>query len=135
MRILPPVPLIVRELTDEVEFPNGTLPKGTIVAVSIMKLHRDPKIWGDNVLEFDPDRFLPENVAKRPPFSYIPFSAGPRNCIGMKYGMISAKITLAHLLRMYKFSTDLKFNEIEVSTHLVLDIENEKPLRVERRNF
>lgn len=53
----------------------------------------------------------------------------------MKYAMISAKITLAQLLRKYKFTTDLKFDEIEMTTHIVLEIKNDKPLHVERRKF
>lgn len=79
MRLLPPVPFMARQLTADVDFPNGTVPKGTMIGVSIVHMHRNPKIWGGNVLEFDPDRFKPEYIEKRPPFSYIPFSAGPRN--------------------------------------------------------
>lgn len=98
-------------------------------------MHRNPQIWGDNVNEFDPDRFLRENIASRLPFSYIPFSGGPRNCIGMKYAMISAKIILCHLLRQYKFNSDLTIDKICVETHLVLEIINENPLRIEERVF
>lgn len=53
----------------------------------------------------------------------------------MKYAMMSAKITLAHLLRRYKFTTDLKFEDIRLKTHLVLEVTNEKPLRIEERQF
>lgn len=134
-RLLSPVPFIARKTTADIELPKGTVPSGTMVLINIMHLHRNPEIWGENAMEFDPDRFLPENVAKRPPFSYIPFSAGARNCIGMKYAMISAKITLAHLLRRYKFTTTLRFEDIRMKTHLVLEVTNDKPLRIEERKF
>lgn len=78
MRLLSPIPFFARQLTDNVEFPHGTVPSGTMVIVSILNMHRNPEIWGENVMEFEPDRFLPENIAKRPAFSYIPFSAGAR---------------------------------------------------------
>ena len=57
------------------------IPKGTSCNIHIFDMHRDPKIY-PNPLKFDPDRFLAENCAKRHRFAYIPFSAGPRNCIG-----------------------------------------------------
>lgn len=135
MRLIPPVPFIARKTSAGIELRKGTIPQGVMVLINIMQLHRDPKIWGENVHEFDPDRFLPENVTRRPPFSYIPFSGGNRNCIGMKYAMISAKITLAHLLRRYKFTTHLKFEDIRVKTHLVLEVINKNPLNIEKRNF
>lgn len=49
--------------------------------------------------------------------------------------MISVKTMLAHLLRQYKFTTDLQFDEIKLSMHVVLDIGNERPLRIEKRAF
>lgn len=57
------------------------MPGGTSVFILIYELHHDPNFWPNPEI-FDPDRFLPENVQKRHPYSYIPFSAGPRNCIG-----------------------------------------------------
>lgn len=136
LRIFPPVPLIARKTTADIQLANGTIPTDSMLFIHIMKLHRNPKIWGENALQFDPDRFLPENVAKRPPYSYIPFSGGARNCIGMKYAMVSAKVVLANILRRFKFSTDLKIEDIRVRVDLILELRiNKNALQIEERNF
>lgn len=59
-----------------------TIPKGAQLVICSYSIHRNAKYWGPDVLQFDPDRFSSENSMKRHPFCYIPFSGGPRNCIG-----------------------------------------------------
>lgn len=135
LRLFPPGPFIARRTSDEIQLESGTIPKNTSILINILRMHRNPEIWGPNAHEFEPDRFLPECAASRPPFSYIPFSAGARNCIGMRYAMLSAKITLAHLLRNYTFSSNLKIADVRMKIHLVLEIINENAIVVERRQF
>lgn len=81
LRLYPSAPLIARELMEELEINGVILPVGTSLSLLVYDLHRDPNHFPDP-LRFDPDRFLPDLVEKRHPFAYLPFMAGPRNCIG-----------------------------------------------------
>lgn len=114
---------------------GGIIPKGAFILLNIAKMHKDPKYWGDRAHEFNPDHFLPENFSKMHPYTFLAFSGGPRNCIGIKYAWYVAKIMLAHLLRKYKFTTHLKYEDIRTKVHIILKIANDNPIRVERRDW
>ncbi|XP_031632678.1 uncharacterized protein LOC116346652 [Contarinia nasturtii] len=135
MRLFPVAALTSRVSTNEVSISNCVLPKDTVFEVAIYTLHRRRDIWGDHANEFNPDHFLPENVEKRHPFSFLPFSGGPRNCIGYQYGMFSMKIMLSAILRHYKFSTDLKMSELKTKFEILLKLENKHMVKIERRNW
>ena len=69
-------------------FPDGyTIPRSSNIAIAPLMIHRNEKIY-PNPMKFDPDRFLPENCKGRHAYDYIPFSAGPRNCIGQFHSVL-----------------------------------------------
>ncbi|XP_075215342.1 cytochrome P450 4C1-like isoform X2 [Lycorma delicatula] len=82
LRLFPSVPCIIRKLYSDLDLGHEgyIIPATTNVVVLPYTLHRNSKYY-PNPEKFDPDRFLPEEVQKRHPFAYIPFSGGPRNCI------------------------------------------------------
>lgn len=135
LRLFPPAPIVLRQCSDDIKISCGKIPKGTVLMLNIAHLHRNEEYWGPQSDRFDPARFLPENSRNRPPYSYLPFSGGPRNCIGMKYADIAVKIVVARLLRRYKFTSDLKMEDIRTKMHVVLEISNENPVKIERRIF
>lgn len=105
LRLYPPVIMFPRRSLEEVEIAGTTLPPRTIVFVSAYAQHRRADVWEDPE-RFDPDRFLPQVEAERPKSSYLPFSAGPRFCIGMHFAMMEGPIVLATLLRRFRFEID-----------------------------
>lgn len=119
LRICPPVPLIARQLEEDTVLSGNFVPKNTITVIGIYWLHRDPKQF-PNPEKFDPDRFLPENSKGRHPFAYVPFSAGPRNCIGQKFALMEEKVILATLLRKLSFRSLQSMEEISPIGELIL---------------
>jgi cytochrome P450 family 4 len=101
MRLFPVGPCQFREVLEDIkirkflyslsyrinnEFLPGdvVIPEGSQLLIPVHFIHRNPKYWPDP-LKFNPDRFLPEEVEKRPRYSYMPFSIPPRNCIGITF--------------------------------------------------
>ncbi|XP_005796001.1 cytochrome P450 4B1-like [Xiphophorus maculatus] len=106
LRLYPPVPGISRQITKPITFFDGrTLPAGSHIGVSMFATHRNPTVW-ENPHVFDPLRFLPENVSKRSPHAFVPFSAGPRNCIGQTFAMNELKVVTALTLKRYELIED-----------------------------
>ncbi|XP_035148364.3 cytochrome P450 4V2 isoform X2 [Callithrix jacchus] len=80
LRLFPSVPLFARSLSEDCEVAGYRVLKGTEAVIIPYALHRDPRYF-PNPEEFQPERFFPENAKGRHPYAYVPFSAGPRNCI------------------------------------------------------
>ncbi|XP_071643649.1 probable cytochrome P450 6a14 isoform X1 [Temnothorax longispinosus] len=104
LRKYPPIPVLNRTCTEEIDLPtmNVRLPKGTLITIPVLGLHRDPSIYPDPD-KFDPERFNANVVAERLPYAYLPFGEGPRNCIGARFGYVQTKVGLVCLLSKYKF--------------------------------
>ncbi|CAG9560277.1 unnamed protein product [Danaus chrysippus] len=103
LRLYPPVPFVIRKIEKEIKLPTGScLPAGSGAVLSIWGVHRNPRCWGADAEHFDPDRFLPERFKLVTNGSYIPFSGGPRNCLGYQYALMSIKTALSNILRKYK---------------------------------
>nr|AGC92781.1 cytochrome P450 [Meretrix meretrix] len=105
MRDHSPVPFIQREFTHDFELDGKTFPAGTTVSLHIFGLHHNKHVW-ENPMEFIPERFTKDNIAKMDTFQFVPFSAGPRNCIGQHFAMNEEKVILSKLLRRYWFELD-----------------------------
>ena len=102
LRLFPPVVhLVTREASEPVQLGKTTIPAGTNIQIPVWQIHHDPNLWPDPY-SFDPDRFDPELKKSHHPMSWIPFGSGPRACIGIRFAMLEAKITLAKLLMKYR---------------------------------
>lgn len=97
MRLYPPAWVMGREVIQDIpDFPAGGLKAGAQVVMVPWLVHRDPRWWTDP-LRFDPQRWID---APRPPrFTYLPFGAGPRVCIGNHFARMEAILVLVTLLR------------------------------------
>ncbi|KAI9563273.1 hypothetical protein GHT06_010731 [Daphnia sinensis] len=103
LRLYPSVPSLMRKLIQDVELDGYTIPAGVTIIPIFYAIHHNPCIYPDPEA-FKPERFFPENSNGRHPFAFIPFSAGPRNCLGQKYAMMELKVVFANLLRRVQFS-------------------------------
>jgi len=100
MRIYPPVWGLARKSTVDSHFNGFRIPRNSYISVIIYAVHRHPEFW-PNPERFDPDRFSPNNNGNRHSYAYLPFSAGPRACIGANMSMLEIQLILAQLLQRF----------------------------------
>nr|QTC11271.1 cytochrome P450 4NV1 [Phenacoccus solenopsis] len=133
LRLHPPVGFISRKIDEDIKLSSGyVLPAGSTADISIFFVHRNNKYFS-NPEKFIPERFE-EKDTKRNPYCYIPFSAGPRNCIGQKFAMLEMRIILSLLILKYRFLPDEQAKPLLIENALVLRSKNKLPVRIQRRD-
>ncbi|KMZ07802.1 cytochrome P450 4d1 isoform X2 [Drosophila simulans] len=102
LRMYPSVPLLGRKVLEDCEINGKLIPAGTNIGISPLYLGRREELFSEPN-SFKPERFdVVTTAEKLNPYAYIPFSAGPRNCIGQKFAMLEIKAIVANVLRHYE---------------------------------
>ncbi|KAL8164626.1 UNVERIFIED_CONTAM: hypothetical protein K2H54_054371 [Gekko kuhli] len=123
LRLHPPVTIVSRRCTEDVKLPDGrVIPKGTICLININGTHRNPAVWPHPEV-YDPHRFDPGTCQQQPPLAFVPFSAGPRNCIGQNFAMSEMKAVLALTLLRFRVGLD-ESQSVRRMPELILRAEN-----------
>ncbi len=136
LRLYPPVPYISREAKENAVIGGKNILKGCSVAVFIYQIHRDERYFPEPE-EYKPERFLKFDSDKnnQNPYTYIPFSAGRRNCIGQRFAMLEIKVILANILRYFKIECNQNYKDLKPYCYMIFKGEN--PIKVtlkERKN-
>ncbi|XP_017040712.2 probable cytochrome P450 6a21 [Drosophila ficusphila] len=106
LRLYTVLPVLNRVCLEDFVVPDNpkyVIKKGMTVLMPSGAMHRDEKLY-PNPDTFNPENFSPERVKERDSIEWLPFGEGPRNCIGMRFGKMQAKIGLALLIKEFKFS-------------------------------
>ncbi|KAL2086687.1 hypothetical protein ACEWY4_017746 [Coilia grayii] len=104
LRLYPPAARLERVCKKTVDISGVLIPKGTVVMVPSFVLQRDPELWTDPDT-FKPERFSKENKESVDPYSFLPFGIGPRNCLGMRFALVSMKLVIVELLQRFTLTT------------------------------
>ena len=113
LRLCPPAAGVGRLAVRDIEVDGYRVEAGSLLAVGIYALHRDPALW-DDPLVFDPDRFSPENSEGRDRWHFVPFAGGARSCIGEHFARLETTLALATIIR----STEIR----SVDTDFPVDV-------------
>jgi len=103
LRIYAPLPSVIRNCVKDTTIGNYKIRAGDSLMICILAIHRNPKIWPNPEI-FNPSRFEPDKVKDRSPFSFIPWIAGPRQCIGRQVAMMMSKVIMFYVFNHFTFT-------------------------------
>jgi cytochrome P450 len=131
LRLYPPGWLLSRRTIEADVLGGYEIPAGANVLLPLYLLHRDGRFWKDPEA-FWPERFAPEHEAERPRFSYMPFAAGPRHCIGETFALYEMLMHLYKVARRYRL-TYVPDKPLELEAQINLRTLHPLHMRLERR--
>ncbi len=119
LRLCPPgMGLAPRAALEDDEIGGYAIPKGSILNIAFYFTLRHPDFW-QNPEQFDPDRFLPEQVTNRPKYAYMPWGAGPHVCIGKSFAVMESVMILSAIAQRFQVSLVSK-QPIEIDPRFTL---------------
>jgi cytochrome P450 len=131
LRIRPPVWLMSRMPTNDDEIGGYRIPAGSQILISSYVSHHHPDFW-PNPEGFDPDRWLPEEVARRPKNAWFPFSGGPHQCIGGYFGLMEMAIVIAMVLQRFELEL-VPGHRVEAKPGITLGFKHGLQMTLRRR--
>jgi len=131
MRLYPPVWQLMRRAIQDDEIDGYYIPANSYIFWSTYFSHRHPDFW-EKPEQFYPEHFSTEHFAKRPRHAYMPFSGGPRICIGNTFAMTEMQLILATIAQQYRVSLAPE-RHVEVEPLLTLRPKNGVLVSIERR--
>ncbi|XP_022900044.2 cytochrome P450 4V2-like [Onthophagus taurus] len=129
LRLFPPGPFIFRTLINPTEIDGKIFPANIDIIFSIIDSHYSNF---DNPTEFKPERFFPENACNIPANAYLPFSLGPRDCIGKTVAIVEVKFSLSYIIRHFTLHP-ISNHEINLSGEIILTSKNGLPVIFRKR--
>jgi cytochrome P450 len=130
MRLYPPVYALARGGVAADQVGGYDLPAGAIITMSPYLTHRHPEFWPEPE-KFDPERFTPEEEAKRPRYAYVPFGGGPRQCIGNSFALTEAQLILATVAQQYRLRLAPGY-QMELEPMITLKPKGGLPMNLEK---
>ncbi|HKE24337.1 MAG TPA: cytochrome P450 [Bryobacteraceae bacterium] len=131
LRLYPPAPAVAREPVEDTTIAGYRIRKGSLLSINTYALQRDARFYPDPE-RYDPERFSPGWEERIPRYTYLPFGAGPRVCIGNAFAMMEARLILATVAQRYKLSLEPDQKVVPVQ---VITVKPRGPvwMRLERR--
>ena len=131
LRLYPPAWTMGRSVAADLPLGGYVIPAGATALLSQYVIHHDPR-WYPDPCRFDPDRWEPAAVAARPKYSFFPFGAGPRMCIGEDFAWMEGMLVLATIAREWQFGL-LPGQVIDLQPRITLRPKYGMRMRLERR--